>query len=55
MAKFCIWAEEVVTYYAEVEAEDAIEATRIANSGELEWGYPCDGEHFRVVEVRKDD
>ena len=54
MAKFQVWAEEVVTYYAEVEAEDATEANRIANSGEVDWGYPCDSEFFRVVEVRKE-
>lgn len=54
MAKFQLWAEEVVTYYAEVEAGSVEEAHRIANSGEVEWGYPCDGEHFRLVEVRKE-
>jgi hypothetical protein len=52
MPKFGVFAEEVVTYYAEVEATDATEANRIANSGEIEWGYPTDGEFFRVVEVR---
>ena len=52
MAKFSVFAEEVVTYYAEIEAKDATEANRIANSGEVDWGYPTDGEFFRVVEVR---
>lgn len=54
MAVFQVWAEEVVTYYAEIEASDATEANKIANSGEVDWGYPCDGEFFRVVEVRKE-
>ena len=52
MAIFQLWAEEVVTYFAEVEAKDATEANRIAQSGEVEWGYPIDGEQFRIVEVR---
>lgn len=52
MAKFKVFAEEVVLYTAFVEAEDAKEANRIADSGEVDWGYPVDGEFFRVVEVR---
>jgi hypothetical protein len=52
MAKFTVFAEEVVTYCVEIEAKDAKEANRIANSGEVDWGYPTDGEFFRVVEVR---
>ena len=53
MAKYQVWAEEVVVYYAEVEADDAKEANRIAESGEVDWGYPVDGEFFRVVETRR--
>jgi hypothetical protein len=49
--KYQIWAEEVVTYYAEVEANSAEEARKIAESGEIEWGYPVGSEFFRVVEV----
>lgn len=54
MARFQMFAEEVVIYTAFVEAEDAKEANRIAQSGELDWGYPVDGEFFRVVECRKE-
>jgi hypothetical protein len=51
MAVYQVWAEEVVTYYAEVEADNAVEARKIAESGVVEWGHPVDGEEFRVVEV----
>ena len=54
MARYQVFAEEVVVYTAFIEAEDKKEAKRIADSGEIDWGYPVDGEHFRVVEVRKD-
>ena len=53
MAVYQVWAEEVVTYYAEVEATSAEDARKIADSGESEWGYPVDGEFFRVVETRR--
>lgn len=51
MAVYQVWAEEVVTYYAEVEAGSKEEARKIAESGVVEWGYPVDGEEFRIVEV----
>ena len=50
MAIFQLWAEEVVTYFAEVEAKDATEANRIAQSFCVCWRI--DGEQFRIVEVR---
>lgn len=53
MAKFQVFAEEVVVYTAFIEAEDKMEANRIADSGEVDWGHPVDGEFFRVVEVRE--
>ena len=53
MAIYQVWAEEVVTYYAEVEAESQEDALKKAIFGDVEWGYPIDGEHFRVVEARE--
>ena len=51
MAIYQVWADEVVTYYAEVEAESKEEAQAIAESGEFEWGQPIDGEHFQIAEI----
>jgi len=51
MAIYQVWAEEVVTYFAEVEASSKEEAQRIAESGVVEWGYPIDGEHFQIADV----
>jgi len=49
--KYQVWAEEVVSYWAEVEASSKEEAQKIAESGVVEWGHPVDGEHFRIVEI----
>ena len=51
MAIYQVWAEEVVTYYAEVEADSAEKAQKIAESGSVEWGHPIDGEHFQIADI----
>ena len=51
MAKYQVWAEEAVTYYAEVEAGSIEEARAIAESGVVEWGHPVDGEHFQITDI----
>jgi len=51
MAIYQVWAEEVVTYYAEVEAKSVEEAREIAESGAVEWGHPVDGEHFQIADI----
>jgi hypothetical protein len=51
--KYQVFAHEVVVYTAFIEAVDKMEANRIADSGEVDWGHPVDGEFFSVVEVRE--